>query len=723
MPSMSFVRYGRTQQLRVADAEDLRHVLHLDEAIWVCTSAPTASLRCDPTFLDHVAGTTGTRIDAEDLRVALAWMLDHFEIREGITTGSSTLVIDRVNRVSPQGEQVIAAAEKMLAMLEVTGETITLEQVRQVKHRLEQTPVSEAGVVLPAAGSQEVRKFLQDVITVEGGASHPSGQVGVGGAQLNAFHQHVVAYLAWYEQGQIEAGPERDHLFPLGDTTESANTLVQRLAPRIEAYFEACRCLRYYTHWEDTQRLQLPDLAAVAAGTTSLQGALISRPSTDMALLLDDSVNPSDAADLARLRTEVLEPLFHGPAETLDATLWEKVRAAFQPFDAWEKARPDGVGDKLTVERMAAYRDGDFTATVLDLVSRSQHTAIRMEDVRLVEKLLLYQRHMIGLVNNFVSFPHLYDPEDRAMFEVGTLVADGRRFNMAVQVTDRKTHMQLANFSRLFVMYLQLDRPGVQTPLEVAVPVTAGGQGNLVVGKRGLFVDTAGLHWEARIVSIVENPISIREAMTAPFRRIGSLVGGKIDQFTGSAEKRLDQTTQSAMTDVEKNLAAETPAATPPPSAERRVMLVGGVLAGGGVALAALGSAAAFVTKTIGSMQAPQLIIAVVSALAAVLLPSAVLAMLKLRQRDLSAVLEGAGWAINARMRLTRAQSRQFTQRPLPPVRQTYPWRWILCGLLSVALVVGAVLAYRAWGEGTEEEPVAEVLQETPVVDEEGAGK
>ena len=173
--------------------------------------------------------------------------------------------------------------------------------------------------------------------------------------------------------------------------------------------------------------------------------------------------------------------------------------------------------------------------------------------------------------------------------------------------------------------------------------------------------------------------------------------------------------------DVEKGLTTAEPGAAPP-SAERRVMLAGGILAGGGVALAAMGSAAAFVTKTIGSMQGPQLIAAVVSALGAVLIPTAVLAVLKLRQRDLSAMLEGAGWAINARMRLTGVQSRQFTQRPRPPVRRRRGLRWVGWTLFAVAMIVAVVLVYRAYQPG--QEAVEKVLsQEAPAVSEEGAGK
>jgi len=82
------------------------------------------------------------------------------------------------------------------------------------------------------------------------------------------------------------------------------------------------------------------------------------------------------------------------------------------------------------------------------------------------------------------------------------------------------------------------------------------------------------------------------------------------------------------------------------------------------VAVAALTSAAAYITKTLAGVAAYKILIGIAAAVVAVMLPTSVVAILKLRRRDLSALLEGSGWAINARMRLTFKQGRFFTSRP-----------------------------------------------------------
>ncbi|MFH0962746.1 MAG: hypothetical protein V2A58_01895, partial [Planctomycetota bacterium] len=53
---------------------------------------------------------------------------------------------------------------------------------------------------------------------------------------------------------------------------------------------------------------------------------------------------------------------------------------------------------------------------------------------------------------------------------------------------------------------------------------------------------------------------------------------------------------------------------------------------------------------------------------AIVAVPTIVVAILKLRRRNMSALLEASGWAVNRRMRLTASLGRLFTR--VPPFRE-----------------------------------------------------
>jgi hypothetical protein len=188
----------------------------------------------------------------------------------------------------------------------------------------------------------------------------------------------------------------------------------------------------------------------------------------------------------------------------------------------------------------------------------------------------------------------------------------------------------------------------------VAVPVTAGGKGRLQVGTWGIFQDVDGSERHARVVQIVENPISLSEAIAAPFRRLGRAIARKLQEITSAAEKKLSKVGAETITQVADVSRTSAPAA---PS-------TGGMLAGGGIAIAALGSSAAFITKTLSTLSWQGTLGGFSLAALAVVLPTAVFAHMRLRARDLSSLLEGSGWAVNARMWLTGAQARGFTYEP-----------------------------------------------------------
>ena len=120
----------------------------------------------------------------------------------------------------------------------------------------------------------------------------------------------------------------------------------------------------------------------------------------------------------------------------------------------------------------------------------------------------------------------------------------------------------------------------------------------------------------------------------------------------------------------------------------------GSLLAGGGVAVAALGSSFAFVMKTLAGLTPIKILISFLALFLAFLIPAGIVAYLKLRNRDLSAVLEGNAWGINGRMKLTSEQAKQFTRQPRHPGYQAHftrhlPW------IAVIALVLGALYYYR----------------------------
>lgn len=699
-----FEKFGRSYHLRIHTAEDLAAACELDEALWVATSAALSTLTGDEVFLRLLDIDGNGRVLSWELTEAIQWLLGRLSGTEGVAAGSDVLRIGDVNTDDPDGAAIADSARKMLARMEKPGaHEITLEEVRRIKMQVEGTPVSEAGVVLPGASQREdVRALLSDVIATVGGAPHPSGEEGVGAAEFEDFLAQARAYLDWNDRGLDEAGRPNPQIFPLGEATPQALSLYASLRGRIDEYFAQCEAIAFDPRAAEQIGPSRADLASLdlcdpAAIAKYIEDAPLARPTAEQILPLSEGVNPRHAVALTRLADEVVAPLLGERPGALTPGQWRQIKQRLGPYEAWVGSKAGEAVEPLGVDRLRECLRDDLEAEVRRLIAASAETAFVLDNIRLVEKLVLFQGRLLEFANNFISFPHLYDPRSRALFDLGHLVMDGRRFNFCARVDDRGRHSNVAASGSLYILYVEVQPPaGPGTPdsgpppeqkFEIAVPVTSGGVGNLCVGKRGVFRDMDGRELDAQVIQIVPNPVSLIEALLAPFQRIAKALSTRIESMTATAEARLDAATS-------RTLQGEPPPPAPGGSG------TGGMVAAGGVALAAVGSAVAYIGKTVSNMQNQWVLLVVVAvAIAAVLLPTSIVAIYKLRRRDLSVILEGSGWAINARMRLTRRLSRYFTMRPRRPgsMRLLHGvWVWVL--LAALAAVGIGVLGVRLVG-------------------------
>jgi hypothetical protein len=673
LPQMSdthqikFKRYGRSRHLRIATARDLGEVIELDEAHWSAINAPLNNINCDTTFLELLDTDNNYRIICHELREAIAWALDTLGDYSGLESADSVLKLDAINTNSSDGHRIHNAAGRMLEKLNKSDDTeISLQQIRLIKTQVESTPVSEAGILLAEASDDpETREFITDAINATGGATHPSGKNGLGPTQLETFICSLETAARWYQQCEIASPNATTDIMPLGAATPEVYEIFAGIRGKIDQYFVQCQAAaldeRFVQRmgWTENEldNLDFDDPATLRHVLTK---APLARARTDGTLHFDDPINPCCEQLLQQFRTQVAARVGDNNGPEFSAQQWRKITDMFEAHQQWVASRPEGPIESLGIEKIKLYLASGYTAAVRELMNNSAETAFDLDNIRLTEKLALFQMHLLSLANNFVSFPHLYDPSRRAMFETGTLVIDGRRFCLAVGVDDRKAHAQVARTSSMFVLYVEVIPGGSNgETYEVAVPVTSGSRGNLCLHKRGLFIDLQGNQCDARVVEIIENPISLTEAFVAPFIRLGRMLTGKIESLTIQAEKKLGTDTVGAVSQITSD---DTAAGTAKQNAP-----TGNMLMGAGVAIAALGSAMAYITKTLADTSWLAIAIGLLIAVLVVLLPTSIVAILKLRKRDLSAILEGSGWGINARMRLTWKMAKFFSRRPPYP--------------------------------------------------------
>ncbi len=678
---MTFRRLGRAKHLQIRSADDLQNALCLQDELWVAISAPLTSLQADPVLLELLDTDSNGRLFATELRAAIEWTLDVLDYHGGMDTGWDAVRTADVKESHPDAQRIVPSLQKMLTRLGKNDtDPLTIEEIRAIKVEVASQPVSEVGVILPEAAreDQDLQTFIEDVIWTIGPASHPSGKGGLSPANLGRFLASANAYIAWREQGEPATDSGQTDIQPLGSETSDAFGVLSKVRAKLDQYFAQCEAAaldeRFVQRmgWTE-QELEQLDFDDPAVIEEVLRSAPLAAARSTRELPFDAPMNPYWAPAIESFRREVLPAAFEGTLEKLTSTQWRTVKECFGPYADWLSRKPASAVDSLGLETLRRYASGDYAKRAGALMAESGETAFVLENIRLCEKLVLLQGNLLRLANNFVSFPDLYDPRRRALFEAGSLVMDGRRFNLAVKAENRAEHAQFVRQSNMCVMYVQVIPPGDRRPYEVAVPITSGGRGNLAVGLRGLFYDIDNLPCDARIMQIIENPVSLLEAIVQPFKRLWALITGKLESLTTQAERKLDTQATGMLNEVAPGDETKDEATEQAPQ-RRRSMPSGGLVAGIGVAVAALGSSLAYITKTLAETSTLAKVVAVLVAVGVVAIPAGLTAWIKLRRRDLRSLLEACGWAINVRMRLSRRQRKHFTHRPRYPKGSRTKW-------------------------------------------------
>ena len=180
-------------------------------------------------------------------------------------------------------------------------------------------------------------------------------------------------------------------------------------------------------------------------------------------------------------------------------------------------------------------------------------------------------------------------------------------------------------------------------PKNIAACFTQGDSDYLFVGRHGVFYDRQGRDWDATITSIVDNPISIRQAFWSPYKKFLRMIEEQVAKRAAAAD--------AAATGRLASAAEKTANADKSKPAEPKKVDVGAVAAIG-VAVTGAVSAMTLILGYIFKLALWQYPLLIVGMMLLISTPSMIIAWLKLRQRTLGPILEGNGWAVNGRVKI-----------------------------------------------------------------------
>ena len=667
---VKYKKLGNTYHLYINSAMQLQDILKIHPSLWIATSAPINAFDLDIIFLNYIdCSEKNSRLIYREVQLAVKWLIEVLSDYTGIDEKSDQISLDRINREHPDGETIFFEAKKILAGIGNNKlDEISLEQIRTVKSDVGKYPVSESGVAtVEAASTDELKCYMQHIIDVTGGEDHASGVKGIGIAVLEQFNQKLIDYIDWRGSYVDALKKKNKDLLPWGEDTDSVFQQYIKFKNKIDQYFIQCKVLSFSKQVSDNVSF-LSDTEfdkinwhEITELEKFLLNAPLAGPNDKMVLDLTKSnlINPLFFDELKMFFTQISSFFGKEKIEQLSTVLWAEIKSSLSSYQTWFDGNPAPAMNNIGLSLLKDYKDNSYYDSALKIIESCKETVFQMDNIRLIEKLILFQKNMLVFVNNFVSMPFLYDIKNRSLFEKGSLIIDGRQMNFSVLVENKPAHMKIAKSSSIFVLYVEITPASLKKYI-VVVPVTSCGKGNLGIGKRGVFIENSGIVSDAIVVDIIDNPISLREALLYPFKKIGAVFSSRF----GAIGKEADTSFSKSVTDVSQGKSITSVKA---PANKSAGFNPTSLLMGGSIAIAALGSSFAYIMSKLSSISPLKILLTVVVIIGLFLLFTLIGTYFKLKRRDLSPILEGSGWSINPKLKLTRRLARICTQKPKWP--------------------------------------------------------
>ncbi|WP_165077016.1 MULTISPECIES: ABC transporter permease [unclassified Desulfovibrio] len=755
----TFRRMSGLDQAILQTDWEWRNLASLDQKLWMAMSCPTHGLEFDTRTLELLDPDKDGRIRSADILAAVAWVCDRVKHPAKLREGGEAMPLDNLRDDTDAGKELLAAAK---LTLEKSGaadaQEVTPAQIEAVLAEAEGYAFNGDGIVpvssVPEA-DEDLAEYVRAALAVVGARKDASGKPGLDAELADEFAKRLEATRDFRARVAGAA-------LPLGEATAAAWTLLTRLGPKIDDYFNRCRMADFAP---GTLAALNEDTALANAGlgpdgiSPDQNGELIkenlaatlvrmplARVEARKPLPLNQGLNPAWLADVKEF-CSLLAPLLSKGAQTQDLTEeeWAKIKAGFAsyagaleskpvydlpPADAsrlelpdlaplafapaddplkrvWMPVTPNENLDKLDDAQIARFLDAATRKAFADLAQKDL-AAPKMAAIQDLDKLALFHAHLYTLLMNFVSFIDFYEPSKRAIFQSGTLYLDSRECRLCVPVGDLETHVRLAAQSHLCLIYCDIQRTeqdGAVSTGSISAALTAGDLAALIDGRHGLFIDNHGKEWDSVITKVVHNPISLREAMWAPYIRISNLISEQVHKFLAAKEESVSKASAEAVAS-----AAAKPAEAKPPFDFAKGA---GIFAAVSVALSVLSAAFAYIANSLASLGWwwPLALVGVFICISG---PSVIIAWFKLRRRSLGPLLDASGWAVNqgAPINLVMGQTLTSVGKMPPHARRNMDdpykltarmrktrnrikfWFWFL---FILALAIGTFALYCHW--------------------------
>ena len=629
-----FASVGGAVRIQIRNGEDIRHLGELDRKLWTVLSCPAGGLEFDPASLKHIDADGDGNIRVDEVISAAQWLTRVIKDADTLLKGEDTIPFDNFNTEDPDGARLLSSAKQILSNLKLEKNSISLAETSDNVKIFAETLFNGDGIITPASAGKEeaLAKLITDIAACVGSATDRSGVEGVTTDHVEAFYTACADYSAWKAAGTPE-------VFPFGDKTADALASVEALKEKVADYFMRCKLIGFDAATSEAVDVSVEKIAAIegnlADASSKIADQPLAKPGKEGLLPLKEGLNPAWKAAVAAMAALCLPE----KKASINEEDWNALVAKFAPYTAWMEAKKGAEVEPLGLEAVETILKEDRKAALLELLEKDKAEEANALSIEEVDKLVRLYKDFYRFLNNYVVLKDFYDPDFKAIFQAGRLYIDQRSTDLCVKVDGPAP--EISSLSGMYILYCACSSEKLGKSFNIAAVLTAGDVDGLREGKNAVFYDREGNDYTAKVTSIVENPLSLRQAFWAPYKKAARWISDKVDRNAAAKNEKSMGSLTSAADNATDGKGADAAAAVKP-------SFDVGKVAGITIAVAAVSGVLLGLVAVLKSLTWWQWLIIIAVIMLIISLPSVFIAWRKLRHRDLGPVLNANGWAMNA---------------------------------------------------------------------------
>lgn len=692
----NYCTIGGVTRVNIATGADIAHLGELDQKLWTVLSCPVKGLEFNQETLTLLDANNDGSIRVNEVVEVAKWLTSVLNDPDLLIKQTDVVPLSAFNQENADGKRLYNSAKQILANLGLEKDSISVADAADSVAIFAKTQFNGDGIITPASTDDaELQGLISSAVATVGSATDRSGVAGVNADLIEKFFGACAAFKAWKENAETN----KNDIFPYGDNTAAAYDACCALKDKIADYFMRCKLVAFNGDCTSALDVSVGKIEAISGNDLSNSIAEIaSYPLARIgggSELPFDGINPAWQGAFGALKSLVLDVDFAGRTSISEAE-WNATLAKFGAYVAWTGSKAGAEVESLGMDAINDILAKDRKAELLALVDEDNKYVEEANGIDLVHKFTLLCRDFYQLLKNYVSmsdFYQSYKGDVKAVFQAGTLYIDQRSCDLCIRVADMGKHGDMAGLSGMYIIYCNCTSKVKGQSMTIAAVLTDGDVDDLRVGKNGVFYDRDGLDWEATITSIVDNPVSIRQAFWSPYKKLGRFISDKINK--NAAEK--ENAASSSLISSADNVDMKNPEAGDKKQAFD-IAKFAGIFAAIGMALGFIGSAVvALITPWYNVLILLAVLVVFISG------PSMFIAWSKLRKRNLGPVLNANGWAINSKILVnTRFGATLTSLAKYPKVvaddpfakKKTPAWKKWLWGIIIVLVAAFCALFF-----------------------------